>query len=339
MGSLRAVKLVALLEALEGSVGIHLTVSSSFVVVVVSVLESPPSRRLASKCALGHTRRASPSPTSQEFGLYGSFENMTLLMPPHPHFSQPDSESEFSPSPLRHSFSGSITISESEISHGRDSQDVLFEFTDFKGKACGGTIAEMMVSANVKDEGKPRRGNTITQNSKVAGELGGWKSRGFFGNQGGKEEDDISKEKRQEDNSQDNIYQPITPITSTFKQTSMPNKSNILSINLYLERMTSCAKWVSISLPMNELSEDIKTGRPRISQILDEEVDRSVGKTLIACQFIFSPFIAHISLLTFTCYFPWVSTVSSSSFLDQLEKNQDQAEATNGTETETDLSL
>ncbi|KAI7940089.1 hypothetical protein MJO28_013741 [Puccinia striiformis f. sp. tritici] len=90
---------------------------------------------------------------------------------------------------------------------------------------------------------------------------------------------------------------------------------------------------------LEELSEDIKTGRPRISQILDEEVDRSVGKTLIACQFIFSPFIAHISLLTFTCYFPWVSTVSSSSFLDQLEKNQDQAEATNGTETETDLSL
>ncbi|KAI9618473.1 hypothetical protein H4Q26_012294 [Puccinia striiformis f. sp. tritici PST-130] len=176
MGSLRAVKLVALLEALEGSVGIHLTVSSSFVVVVVSVLESPPSRRLASKCALGHTRRASPSPTSQEFGLYGSFENMTLLMPPHPHFSQPDSESEFSPSPLRHSFSGSITISESEISHGRDSQDVLFEFTDFKGKACGGTIAEMMVSAN-----------------------------------GGKEEDDISKEKRQEDNSQDNILSTNNP--------------------------------------------------------------------------------------------------------------------------------
>ncbi|KAI7941507.1 hypothetical protein MJO29_013581 [Puccinia striiformis f. sp. tritici] len=132
-------------------------------------------------------------------------------MPPHPHFSQPDSESEFSPSPLRHSFSGSITISESEISHGRDSQDVLFEFTDFKGKACGGTIAEMMVSANVKDEGKPRRGNTITQNSKVAGELGGWKSRGFFGNQGGKEEDDISKEKRQEDNSQDNILSTNNP--------------------------------------------------------------------------------------------------------------------------------
>ncbi|KAH9443945.1 hypothetical protein Pst134EA_025721 [Puccinia striiformis f. sp. tritici] len=253
-------------------------------------------------------------------------------MPPHPHFSQPDSESEFSPSPLRHSFSGSITISESEISHGRDSQDVLFEFTDFKGKACGGTIAEMMVSANVKDEGKPRRGNTITQNSKVAGELGGWKSRGFFGNQGGKEEDDISKEKRQEDNSQDNILSTNNPNNEYIQANKHAEQDDLMremGINLSSHERAA----------LEELSEDIKTGRPRISQILDEEVDRSVGKTLIACQFIFSPFIAHISLLTFTCYFPWVSTVSSSSFLDQLEKNQDQAEATNGTETETDLSL
>ncbi|WAQ89118.1 hypothetical protein PtA15_10A542 [Puccinia triticina] len=36
-------------------------------------------------------------------------------------------------------------------------------------------------------------------------------------------------------------------------------------------------------LALEELSERVKTGRPRLAKILDQEVDRSPGKTLIAC--------------------------------------------------------
>ncbi|KNF05270.1 hypothetical protein PSTG_01484 [Puccinia striiformis f. sp. tritici PST-78] len=215
-------------------------------------------------------------------------DSQTLLMPPHPHFSRPDSESEFSLSPPRHSFSGSITVSESEISQGRDSQDVPVEFTDFEGEARGGTIAEMMVSANVKDEGKRRRRNTITRNSKVAGELGGWKSRGFFGNRVGKEEGDISEEKRQDDDSQDNILSSNNP-NNEYIQANKHAEQVEHSFDQPLPWKDDLMREMGIDLSsqervaLEELSEDIKTGRPRISQILDEEVDRSVGKTLIAC--------------------------------------------------------
>ncbi|EFP75050.2 uncharacterized protein PGTG_01643 [Puccinia graminis f. sp. tritici CRL 75-36-700-3] len=210
-------------------------------------------------------------------------DSQTLLMPPHPPFSRLDSDSDFSPTPPRHSFTGSITVSESEQSHGLDSQDVPLDFTEFEGEARGGTIAEMMVSANVKDEGKRRRKNTISRNNKGGGGEGGrTKAKGIFGNRLNRAEASLSEEKNDDS-------QQITLVDGDGNKQVLPQQ---------LEHSTDLhsSPWkddlmremgIDLSpherLALEELSEGVKTGRPRLAKILDEEVDRSAGKTLIAC--------------------------------------------------------
>jgi hypothetical protein len=211
-------------------------------------------------------------------------DSQTLLMPPHPPFSRLDSDSDFSPTPPRHSFTGSITVSESEQSHGLDSQDVPLDFTEFEGEARGGTIAEMMVSANVKDEGKRRRKNTISRNSKGGGGDGGrTKTKGIFGNRVNRAEASLSEEKN--DDSQQitlvdgdgNKQFPPQQLEHSADLHSSPWKDDLI-------REMGIDLSPNERLALEELSEDVKTGRPRLAKILDEEVDRSAGKTLIACE-------------------------------------------------------
>lgn len=207
-------------------------------------------------------------------------DSQTLLVPPRPPFSQLDPESQFTPSHQRHSFTGSITVSESEHSHGLDSQDVPLEFTDFEGEARGGTIAEMMVSANVKDEGKRRRRNTMSRNNKT-GEQRGWRPSAIFGSRvskdvdrtGEKREDSLGTLTHEEDK-----HAAPEQVEHSFDKAAAttPWKDDLMremGIDLRADER----------LALEEMSELVRTGRPRLAKILEAEVDRSAGKTLIAC--------------------------------------------------------
>ncbi|OAV97662.1 hypothetical protein PTTG_01140 [Puccinia triticina 1-1 BBBD Race 1] len=204
-------------------------------------------------------------------------DSQTLLIPPHPPFLRPEADSEFSASPPRTSFTGSIAVTESEHSHGLDSQDVPLEFTEFEGEARGGTIAEMIVSANVKDEGKRRRKHTMTRKKKGA----------VFGSRrtGSGEEARLAAEEKLDHAA----AHPMSVVGGGAEPAKLPHQLEHAPDHPTSPWKDELMREMGIDLAprellaLEELSERVKTGRPRLAKILDQEVDRSPGKTLIAC--------------------------------------------------------
>ncbi|PLW29817.1 hypothetical protein PCASD_25485 [Puccinia coronata f. sp. avenae] len=218
----------------------------------------------------------------------GLSDSQALLMPPHPPFLHLDSESDLSPSSQRHSFTGSITVSDSEHSHALETQEVPLEFTDFEGEARGGTIAEMMVSANVKDEGKRRRKHTISRNRKAGGNQRGWGLGGVFGERASKDSGREVGEKQPAEEPQGGVSTLATDkeqqLHEQLEHASFANDHPVPSPwkeDLMREMGIDLANHERLAL--QEMSELVSSGRPRLSKILETEVDRSAGKTLIAC--------------------------------------------------------
>lgn len=199
-------------------------------------------------------------------------DSQTLLVPPHPPFlrSGPDSDCSGSSS-VRNSFTGSITVTESDHSHGLESEDVPIEFTDFEGENQHGTDAEMMVSANVKLEGKRRRKNTLLR----ARGLRGWKPKGMLGPE--RAIDAAEVEKQESDTIEfknENGKELEGRLEATNHET--PWKDELM-------RELGLDVTNSERVALEELSESIKSGRPKLKKILKSEVENSTGRTLVAC--------------------------------------------------------
>lgn len=218
-----------------------------------------------------------PSPKHQEVARSARHhtevtDSQALLIPPHPAFLRMDSDSDVSNSSPRNSFTGSLATTESINSHGIESHDTAIGFTDFEGENHAGSAVERVISDSVKREGRRRRRNTLTRAKEH-----NWKLKNIFTNGSkvkGGAHDNSNKTEHSSDHSQNGNPGQI-PCVEHFEE-ERPWQDEVfrqMGVDFLLEDR----------LAIEELSELIQTGRPRLRKILRTEVEKSLGKTLVAC--------------------------------------------------------
>ncbi|MBW0466924.1 hypothetical protein O181_006639 [Austropuccinia psidii MF-1] len=197
-----------------------------------------------------------------------------LLMPPHLPFSRAHSDSFTLHSGLGTPTAGSVAGTEEELPHsivGSEDEpahsalgteeghtsDVAFEFTEFEGENQERTPAEVLVSTSVKLEGKRRRRNTLRRQMKNRSSPLINEKKGVGHASVGTEPQDLNLEEQIE------------------KEDCITQDQGINGVGIDLDMHEKQA--------LEELSECVKTGRPKLGRLLEMEIEGSLGSTMVAC--------------------------------------------------------